>query len=88
MRQLADNQQWGLAVRPGVAAEGGWGPSPEGAYLVRQIATITVRQGQIGVALSALPNDGKFESGKAHVEKLAEWFEQNLGRFSPQKCPP
>ena len=88
MRQLADNQRWGLAVRPGVAAKGGWGPSPEGAYLVRQIATITARQGQIGVALSALPNDGKFESGKVHVEKLAEWFEQNLGRFSPQKCPP
>ena len=86
MKNLAGNQQWGLAVFPEFAAKGGWGPSPEGAYLVRQVATASVANGHVGVALSALPQDGKFESGVAYVDKLAEWVQQHLGDFSPATC--
>ena len=87
MNNVAGNQQWGMALRPDAATKGGWGPSPEGAYLVRQVATVTTESGQFGVALSALPQDGSFDSGVAQVGKLAEWVGQHLGEFTARKCP-
>jgi hypothetical protein len=86
MKKLAGNQQWGLALRGDTSVKGGWGPSPEGAYLVRQVATITSAGGNIGVALSALPQDGSFDSGVAQVGKLAEWVGEHLDAFTPKKC--
>jgi hypothetical protein len=87
MSNVAGNQQWGMALRPDAATKGGWGPSPEGAYLVRQVATVTTENGHLGVALSALPQDGSFDSGVAQVGKLAEWVGQHLGKFTARKCP-
>jgi hypothetical protein len=87
MSNVAGNQQWGMALRPDAATKGGWGPSPEGAYLVRQVATVTTENGHLGVALSALPQDGSFDSGVAQVGKLAEWVGQHLGEFTARKCP-
>lgn len=87
MSNVAGNQQWGMALRPDAATKGGWGPSPEGAYLVRQVATVTTENGHFGVALSALPQDGSFDSGVAQVGKLAEWVGQHLGEFTARKCP-
>ena len=86
MKKLAGNQQWGLALRGDASVKGGWGPSPEGAYLVRQVATITKDGGHVGVALSALPQDGGFDTGVAQVGKLAEWVGEHLDAFTPKKC--
>lgn len=87
MKSLAANQQWGMALRTDTAAKGGWGPSPEDAYLVRQVATITTPEGHLGVALSALPQDGSFDTGIAQVGKLAEWVGRHLGEFAAKRCP-
>jgi hypothetical protein len=87
MKNLAANQQWGLALRPDSAVKGGWGPSLEKAYLVRQVATITTPVGHLGVALSALPQDGSFDSGVAQIGKLAEWVGEHLDAFAAKKCP-
>lgn len=87
MSNVAANQQWGMALRPDAATKGGWGPSPEGAYLVRQVATVPTENGHLGVALSALPQDGSFDSGVTQVGKLAEWVGQHLGEFTARKCP-
>ncbi|MDQ1322569.1 MAG: hypothetical protein QG655_3817 [Actinomycetota bacterium] len=86
MSNVARNQQWGLALRPDAATKGGWGPSPEGAYLVRQVATIMTENGNLGVALSALPQDGSFDTGVAQVGKLAKWVTEHLGEFTARKC--
>lgn len=86
MHNLAANQHWGLALRTDTPAKGGWGPSPEGAYLVRQIATVTTDDGNIGIALSALPRDGKFDTGVAQVGTLAKWVEKHLSEFAAKKC--
>ena len=88
MKSLAANQQWGLALRPDSAVKGGWGPSLEKAYLVRQVATITTPDGNLGVALAALPQDGSFDSAVAHIGKLAEWVGEHLDAFAARKCAP
>jgi hypothetical protein len=87
MKSLAAKQQWGMALRTDAAAKGGWGPSPEDAYLVRQVATITTSDGYLGVALSAQPQDGSFDSGVAQIGRLAEWVGAHLDAFTAKKCP-
>ena len=86
MKNLAGNQQWGLALRDDASVKGGWGPSPEKNYLVRQVATITTEDGHLGVALSALPQDGSFDSGAAQIGQLAQWLGDHLDAFTPKKC--
>jgi hypothetical protein len=86
MRNLGANQQWGLALREDSAAKGGWGPSEHGTYLVRQLSVIATPSGSLGIALSAVPNDGTFETGVAQIGKLAEWVNNHLGSFSGQRC--
>ena len=65
MRNLGGSQQWGLASYADVAAKGGWGPEPDGGYLVRQLALVTNGSGSFGVSLAARPADGGFETGQA-----------------------
>jgi hypothetical protein len=86
MKSLAGNQKWGLALRDDASVKGGWGPSPEKAYLVRQVATITTENGHLGIALSASPQDGSFDSGVAQIGKLAQWVGEHLDAFTPKKC--
>lgn len=86
MHHLASNQQWGLALRNDAAAKGGWGPSPDGHYLVRQIALVTTPSGNLGIAIAAQPRDGKFESGISEVGALAAWLDPHLGDFTGVRC--
>lgn len=53
MRQITAGQRWGLGVLPATAFKGGWGPSPTGQYLVRQIGVVDSPAGQSVVALGA-----------------------------------
>ena len=86
MRNLAVDQRWGLAKRADTATKGGWGPSPNGSYLVRQLGVISAPSGTLGISLSAAPADGQFDSGIAHVGKLAEWVEVHLEGLTGRPC--
>ena len=87
MHNLAADQRWGLATRLDAATKGGWGPAENGSYLVRQLAVITTDSGTLGVALSAAPSDGRFDTGVDHIGRLASWVGDHVGPFAGRKCP-
>lgn len=87
MRNLAGNQQWGLAPFADVAAKGGWGPeASDGGYLVRQIALVTNGSGTFGASLAAKPADGSFETGKAMLDVLGAWVDRRRNAFGGGGC--
>ncbi|MGP4058124.1 hypothetical protein ACTWP6_25415 [Mycobacterium sp. 4D054] len=86
MRTLAGNQQWGLAPFADVAAKGGWGPEPDRGYLVRQLALVTNSSGTFGVSLAAKPADGRFESGKAMLDGIGAWIDQQRNDIVGGRC--
>ncbi len=47
MSQVDPSQSWGIGRTgfPGTEFKGGWGLSPSGKYLVRQIAVLTIPAG-------------------------------------------
>jgi hypothetical protein len=71
MRRVVPEQRWGLGVLgEDVELKGGWGPDPDGRYLVRQMGIA----GPLAVALAAIPADGSFESGTDMLDRLAQWL--------------
>ncbi len=56
MSQVAPNQTWGIGDIAGAEFKGGWGPSPSGKYLVRQIGVLTTPAGKVAVAIAAKAN--------------------------------
>jgi hypothetical protein len=66
---------WGLGSA-GVPArwKGGWGPDPDGRYLVRQMGLLEIGGEQAVVTLAVRPADGRFESGQAIATELAQWL--------------
>nr|WP_234791944.1 hypothetical protein [Mycolicibacterium brisbanense] len=86
MHKLASDQQWGLAGVDGVAAKGGWGPGVDGAYLVRQLATVTGPAGTFGVALAAQSDGGTYDAAVAAINQLGDWVEQHRNEFPAMHC--
>jgi len=71
LRRVVPEQRWGLGVLgEDVELKGGWGPDPDGRYLVRQMGIV----GPLAVALAAIPTDGTFESGSDLLDRLAQWL--------------
>ncbi len=58
MGQIAPDQQWGLGQIPGAKFKGGWGPSLEDNYLVRQFGVVPVNDGLAVVAVAVEPKSG------------------------------
>lgn len=86
MRQIANDQLWGLADNADVAAKGGWGPGISGGYLVRQLASMSTPSGTLGVALAAEPSDGTFASGVEAINRLAQWVRDHRDSFPATAC--
>ena len=86
MQQISPDQQWGFAGDHGVAAKGGWGPAPDGSYLVRQLALLRGEAGSIGVAMAVTPGDGTFQSGVGALNQLADWVDEHRQDFSWSDC--
>ena len=49
----------------------GWGPEPDGTYLLRQMGIVELGDDPLFVALSAAPADGSFESGQVMMTEMA-----------------
>jgi hypothetical protein len=65
---------WGLgAVGHPARWKGGWGPDPDGNYLLRQMGVVNVHGGRLLVTLAVRPADGTFASGQAQATRLAAW---------------
>lgn len=76
MGRITPGQRWGLGVWGASARfKGGWGPNRRGAYLVRQLGVLTLRDGsQVGVAIASQPKSGSFRDGTAALTAVARWL--------------
>jgi hypothetical protein len=86
MSQVAPNQTWGIGDIPGAEFKGGWGPSPSGKYLVRQIGVLTTPAGNVAVAIAAEPASGSFDDGTHDLGEVAKWLIAHLGALPAGQC--
>lgn len=88
MGSVNASQQWGLgSVFAEAQFKGGWGPDPDGAYLVRQFGLVPVAGGQIAVALAAQPDSGTFSAGMNMLDEMAGLISRHLSEFTGGSCP-
>lgn len=88
MGRVQPDQRWGIGTVPGAQFKGGWGPSPTGSYLVRQLGVLPAPKGRIAVALAAQPASGKFDDGTAALDEMASWLTAHLGALPAGQCGP
>ena len=63
---------WGLGgVDVQARWKSGWGPEPDGGYLLRQMGIVELEDGPIAIALAAAPADGTYESGQVLMTEIA-----------------
>jgi len=86
MGDVQADQRWGLGTVSGSQFKGGWGPSPTGSYLVRQMGVLTTPTGMIAVALAAQPASGKFDDGTAALTEIAAWLTTHLSALPAGEC--
>jgi hypothetical protein len=86
MGQVTSDQRWGIGTLPDSRFKGGWGPSPSGSYVVRQMGVLTGSTGMIAVALAAQPSSGKFDDGVAAVTEMAKWLTAHLSALPAGHC--
>lgn len=88
MGRIQPDQRWGIGTLPDAQFKGGWGPSPTGSYLVRQIGVLPAPNGRISVALAAQPVSGKFDDGTAALTEMATWLTAHLRALPAGQCGP
>jgi hypothetical protein len=86
MGDVQADQRWGLGTVPDSQFKGGWGPSPTGSYLVRQMGVLTTPNGKIAVALAAQPASGRFDDGTAALTEIAAWLTTHLSALPAGEC--
>lgn len=86
MGQVEPNQTWGIGDIPGAEFKGGWGPSPAGKYLVRQIGVLTTPAGKLAVAIAAEPVSGSFDDGTHDLGEVAKWLTDHFGALPAGQC--
>jgi hypothetical protein len=88
MAEVADDQRWGMGTLADTKIKGGWGPSPAGRYLVRQIAIVRTPKGQAAVAIAAEPESGSFADGTHDLTEIARWLQGHLDVLPGAQCSP
>ncbi|RJO75328.1 hypothetical protein D5S18_16535 [Nocardia panacis] len=86
MQQITPQQRWGLGAFNNAQYKGGWGPDPQGAYLVRQFGLVPAAGGQFAVAFAAQPDSGVFNDGMTLLDRMTTLITQHLGELSGGKC--
>ena len=86
MSQIEPDQRWGLGTLTNSRFKGGWGPSPTGQYLVRQMGLLTTPAGQIAVAVAAQPISGSFDDGTRDLTEISNWLTRHLGALPVGRC--
>ncbi|HEX4586910.1 MAG TPA: hypothetical protein VH185_02955 [Mycobacterium sp.] len=86
MGQVVPEQSWGIGTLPGSPFKGGWGPSPTGRYLVRQIGTLTAATGTVAVAIAVGPASGSFADGTQALTDVAQWLHDHLAALPAGNC--
>jgi hypothetical protein len=76
MEQVVADQRWGLGtLGADTEFKGGWGPEPDGRYLVRQMGIVRLTGGRsLAASMATTPADGTFETGTANLTEIARWL--------------
>lgn len=74
MGRISAGQRWGFGRLTEPVFKGGWGPGPDGGYLVRQFGVVTIAGHRYAVAVAALPRGGGFEQGIGVLDAVARWL--------------
>jgi hypothetical protein len=86
MGQIEPDQLWGLGQIEGAKLKGGWGPSLEGNYLVRQFGVVPVNDGLAVVAVAVEPNSGAFDDGTQALTQIANWLQEHADLLPVGNC--
>jgi hypothetical protein len=86
MGQVEGDQKWGLGGMENAQIKGGWGPTVDGKYLVRQIGIIDTPAGKTAVAMAAEPASGSFADGTRALSQLATWLGDHLAELPGGQC--
>jgi hypothetical protein len=86
MGEVVPDQRWGIGTIPDSRFKGGWGPSPTGNYLVRQIGTLNAPTGTVAVAIAVAPSSGSFDDGTSDLTEVANWLRDHLAAFPAGHC--
>lgn len=87
MGNVIASQRWGLGAIDNAKFKGGWGPEPDGSYLVRQYGLITTDSGQLAVAIAAVAESGGFGDGTAVLTQMARWLREHRSALAAGRCP-
>ena len=79
-------QAYGLRTLPGALMKGGWGPSPAGAYDVRQMGIAQLGGHDVAVALIASSPDGQYASTQTVLTSMAEALAQAETQWPSPAC--
>lgn len=89
MRNVVPEHSYGLGHLEGAAFKGGWGPGPDGKYLVRQMALVPRGDGDLAIAIAVRAHDGSYETGKDLLNTLADRIQPMLDtEFSGDQWAP
>ncbi|GAB3079802.1 hypothetical protein CAQUA_08150 [Corynebacterium aquatimens] len=77
MGQIAADQRYGLGQIEGARFKGGWGPTPDGKYVVRQFGLVPVQSADgknfdVAIAITVFPASGTYQDGQAMANALVE----------------
>jgi hypothetical protein len=90
MRQVVPDQRWGIGTLPfETQFKGGWGPDPDGRYLVRQMGIVRLSNGRfLAASIATMPADGGFATGTANLSQIAQWLMAHVdsSRLSRVRC--
>jgi hypothetical protein len=86
MSQVKPDQNWGIGKIVETQFKGGWGPSPSGRYLVRQMGVLTTPAGKAAVAIAAEPASGTFDDGTKDLDEVAKWLTNHLAALPRGQC--
>jgi hypothetical protein len=86
MGRIEWDQRWGLGNIPGSRFKGGWGPSPAGKYVERQIGLITTPRGTSVAAIAAEPYSGAANDGIRALNQVANWLASHIVTLPSGRC--
>ncbi|OBI52152.1 hypothetical protein A5707_12590 [Mycobacterium kyorinense] len=86
MGQVEASQRWGLGVVPDTRFKGGWGPSPAGDYLVRQLGVLKTPTGLTAVAVATEPASGSFDDGTQELTEVSKWLASHMTELPTGQC--
>lgn len=83
MARLVPDQRWGIGVLEGARLKGGWGPEPDGAYVLRQLGDGEVAGQRYALALSVRSASGAYAEATTEATRLVRWWAETVAPTGP-----